>query len=241
MVHFFHSSFTDSDHKQILTEQADAWFALNRLMRDHWHPLFGDMLDSKLALDEDRMLRSSYFYADAKFRYIKPELNKLSKAGYAIYECGFCGKKAAVDMLINEESLNPLHQVTCEVCSRRTDTYILATCPECQSRQRIEDDGESEFICRTCNHEVTRYELLDEWDGRPDEYSFSGFPASCSDCDGYETVCEYGGGYLCTGCLTFHDSVGTCEYCNGTSTSIGEMSSIIGCSFCAGNMRVINE
>lgn len=234
VVHFFHSSFTDSDQKQILTEQADAWFALNRLMRDSWYYLFEGVLDSKQALDEGKMLRSSKFYSDAKFRYIKPQLKKLIDNGCVIHNCYHCNKKAAVEIIINEESVNPLYEVSCDVCGRRADIYIYATCPECQSRQRIEDDGEADFICRSCNHEESRYDLLDEWDGRHDEYSESGLPASCSDCDGYETVCEYGGGYLCTGCLTFHDSIMTCEYCGGGSTSVGHMSSLVGCSFCDG-------
>ncbi|MDC4196305.1 hsdR, partial [Enterobacter cloacae complex sp. RIVM_C039474] len=64
VVHFYHSDFTDTQVKTILDEQADAWFALNRFMRDQWFYLFGEPLSSKLASDEDRMLRSSLFYAD---------------------------------------------------------------------------------------------------------------------------------------------------------------------------------
>lgn len=105
---------------QQLAEQLDETWK-NRLMRDNWYFLFGDVLDSKLALDEGRMLRSSYFYADAKFRYIKPQLKKLIDNGCVIHHCYHCKKKAAVEMIINEESGNPLYEVSCDVCGRRAD------------------------------------------------------------------------------------------------------------------------
>ncbi|QLW86562.1 hsdR (plasmid) [Citrobacter freundii] len=241
VVHFYHSDFTDEQSKKILHEQADAWFALNRFMRDQWFSIFGEPLNSKLALDEDGMLRSSFFYADAKFRYLKPELDGLEKQGCSVSVCRSCSKKAAVDMCIHEESGNTLHESDCLVCGTRSDQYLEVTCPDCGIKQNLYATGETEFTCVQCNHSSSRYDLLDEWEGKPEDFSHSGLPASCSDCDGYETVCEYGGGYLCTTCLVLHDSLETCGYCGGHSTSVPEMSGLIGCNFCDGNVRLLEE
>ena len=41
VVHFYHPTFTEAEQRQILKEQADAWFALNRLLRDEWKVIFG--------------------------------------------------------------------------------------------------------------------------------------------------------------------------------------------------------
>ena len=40
VVHFFHTAFSDSEVETILAEQARAWFALNRLMREDWQQHF---------------------------------------------------------------------------------------------------------------------------------------------------------------------------------------------------------
>ncbi|WP_370605297.1 hsdR [Citrobacter braakii] len=241
VVHFYHSDFTDTQVKTILDEQADAWFALNRFMRDQWFYLFGEPLNSKLASDEDRMLESSLFYANAKFRYLQPTLDDLRKQGCTISNCRACSKNAAVDISINEERGNTLHEANCLVCGCRSDPYVEVTCPSCGVRQDLNATGETNFNCNNCNYSSSRYDLLDEWVGKPEDISYSGLPASCSDCDGYETVCEYGGGYLCTNCLVFHDSISTCGYCGGSSTSVSEMSGLVGCGFCEGNTKYLND
>lgn len=61
VVHFYHPSFSDAEQEQIQREQADARFALNRLMRDDWKSLFGVRLRQKLAGNETMMLRGMSF------------------------------------------------------------------------------------------------------------------------------------------------------------------------------------
>lgn len=241
VVHFYHPSFTDADQKTILSEQADAWFALNRLMRDDWASLFGEQLDSKLAADEERMLENNYFYIEAKFRYIQPTLDDLRKHGYSIGTCASCKQAAAVDTPFNEESGHTFHETTCLVCGVSAPPYMEVSCPECQIRQRLENNGDSEFSCVECDYSVSRYKLLDEWDGKPEDLCFSGLPANCSECDGYGVVCEYGGEYLCTVCLVRHESLECCEYCGSHSTSVPEMSGLMGCNFCDGNYKLLND
>ncbi|WP_182057842.1 hsdR [Pantoea sp. ME81] len=241
VVHFYHSEFTDTQVKAILDEQADAWFALNRFMRDQWNNIFGGPLNSKLASDEDLMVRSSVFYSDAKFRYLKPTIDEKSKQGFSITTCTVCSKKAAFDNLFNEESGNTLHQTNCLVCGFKADPFIEVTCPVCQARQNLNGSGEKDFNCDNCNHSSSLHDLLNEWDGKLEDFSHSGLPASCCDCDGYETVCEYGGSYLCTDCLVLHESLSTCNYCGGRSTSVSEMSALVGCEFCEGNTKYLND
>ncbi|MCV5626202.1 hsdR, partial [Escherichia coli] len=54
VVHFYHPTFTEAEQRQILKEQADAWFALNRLLRDEWKVIFGVKHNWKLAFGETR-------------------------------------------------------------------------------------------------------------------------------------------------------------------------------------------
>jgi hypothetical protein len=239
VVHFYHSDFTDEQSKKILHEQADAWFALNRFMRDQWFSIFGEPLNSKLALDEDGMLRSSFFYADAKFRYLKPELDGLENRDVQSQFAAPVVKKLRLICVYMRKAEIPCMNLT--VWSAVPGQISISKLPDCGIKQNLYATGETEFTCVQCNHSSSRYDLLDEWEGKPEDFSHSGLPASCSDCDGYETVCEYGGGYLCTTCLVLHDSLETCGYCGGHSTSVPEMSGLIGCNFCDGNVRLLEE
>ena len=92
VVHFYHPSFTDAEQNQIQREQADAWFALNRLMRDEWKSIFGakDSYSWKLAHGETRLLRGSEFYAAVRLRQVKEELDALAKSGKQIAVCDIC-------------------------------------------------------------------------------------------------------------------------------------------------------
>ena len=98
VVHFYHNELSEGDQQQVLTEQADAWFALNRLMREGWSSLFGRDLSRKLAEDETRMLRISEFYAGAKFRHksVQQELAVEIRAGTSVSECPVCGYAAVL-------------------------------------------------------------------------------------------------------------------------------------------------
>lgn len=61
VVHFYHPTFTEAEQRQILKEQADAWFALNRLLRDEWKVIFGVKHNWKLAFGETRLIRETNF------------------------------------------------------------------------------------------------------------------------------------------------------------------------------------
>jgi len=127
------------------------------------------------------------------------------------------------------------------VCGYVTDRYLEVLCPACDSKQRIEADGDLNFTCKKCQHSESRHDLLDECNSSPEDVMIMGGIASCSDCGGYETICDFGDSYLCVNCLVLHDTVGQCEYCGSNSTDISDMSSLYGCSFCSGNVNALYD
>lgn len=241
LVHFYHSDFTDTLSKQILNEQADAWFRLNQLMRKDWRPIFGEALYQRLTLDEGRLLRTSLYYIDAKFRALTLQIKELRKAGTKIVKCPTCNKKAGLLYDFNEDSDHTLIDTNCLVCGYVTERYLEVLCPACDAKQRIDSNGELIFTCVACQHSEPRYTLLDECTLSPQDALIMGGKVSCSNCEGYETVCDFGGSYLCVKCFALHDTVSQCEYCGTSSTNISELSGLIGCSFCDGNTKYLYD
>ncbi|MCL8193563.1 hsdR [Enterobacter hormaechei] len=241
LVHFFHPEFTASQMKQILNEQADAWFRLNQLIRKDWRHIFGEDLYFKLAQDERRMLRTSHYYINAKYRSLGPRLKALRDKGVKITKCNTCRKNAGIHSVLSGNGMHTHHETDCLVCGYVTDLYLDVICPRCETGQRIEQDGEINYTCSHCHHTSSRYDLLDECTLSPQDQLIDGGAASCSDCGGYETVCEFGGRYLCTQCLTLHDSVGSCDYCSGKSTNVQDNGPLFGCDFCGGNHNLWDE
>lgn len=239
LVHFYHTEFSETQMTQILNEQGDAWFRLNQLIRKDWRPIFGEDLYQKLTNDDSRLVRTSHYYSNAKFRALGSRLKELRQAGEQIVKCPTCNKKAGRHSVFNEDSDNSRHEIDCLVCGYVTDLYLEVSCPDCSGKQRIERDDPSDFECVHCKHTVPRYELLDESTESPEDHMLRGGTASCSDCEGIETICEFGGSYLCVQCLEIHDSVSACEYCNTLSTHVQDMSGLFGCGFCEGNTKLM--
>lgn len=232
VVHFYHNELGDGDQQQVLTEQAEAWFALNRLMREDWASLFGGKMRAKLATDETRMLRSSRFYAEAMFRQesVQQRITKERKAKRPVLRCVACSQ---VSVLLNQPVPNmPLNDELCCVC-HHSDVYIDVVCPVCQTPVTFRPDG-ADFCCIDCGHQDKRYDAINPVPLTKHNMN-EGLPAGCSDCEGYDTVCEFGDSYLCTACLTLHDSVDMCDHCTYYSTSVPDLSAAIGCTFCEGH------
>lgn len=241
LVHFYHPKFSEAEIKDILHEQADAWFRLHQLILKDWRAIFGEDLHNKLTTDESRMLHTSHYYIGAKFRSLGPRLKELRAEGRSIKKCLRCHQKAGIHSVFNEESDHSRHETDCLVCGYATEVYLEVVCPECSAKQRVEQDGESEFSCSNCKHTCSLFELIDECTLSPEDSLIMGGAISCSDCGGYETVCDFGGQYLCTLCFSLHESYGTCEYCSGNSTSMQDNSSLFGCAFCSGNQNIWDD
>lgn len=111
-------------------------------------------------------------------------------------------------------------------------------CPQCgdPDQYMVPSDG---FACEKCDYEVSDeseiFDLLDQnmVRGTKDDLD-SDTPANCDECQGYHTVCEYEGGYLCTNCFAYFNSVGQCQWCNDPMTGDTEDTYVTGCEHCEG-------
>ncbi|MDT8850249.1 hsdR [Pantoea dispersa] len=227
VVHFYHNAASDDDLRQIQTEQADAWFALNRLLRDEWAPMFGGWMRFRLAMNETAMLRGNSFYAEARFRHppVKNELNKLRQTGVTVSQCGTCQQPS----LAHNAPVAGMRFVLydCMVCHAKEPIAEIC-CPGCGALHQMKAE-ESDFVCDICNLRRSRYDILSS----PPE-SGTRYPGAsgCVSCLSMDSVCEYGDKFLCTYCLELHDGLDTCERCNTISTWVPVNSKEDGCTFC---------
>lgn len=95
------------------------------------------------------------------------------------------------------------------------------------------------FVCDRCEHELSDeseiFDLLDQNRFRGTKHGLnSNTPANCDECQGYHTVCEYEGGYLCANCFTYFEALGQCEYCSDFMTGDTENTYATGCEHCEG-------
>lgn len=235
VVHFYHDAFTEEAKAKLLAEQADAWFALNRLMREEWKSLFEGALGNYLAGQETRLLIKNSYYADIKFSQIKPLLDNHIQHGGVILECFLCGKPAAPLKVIMERDRYSIKTSSCLVCSSSHDRLVEFPCPECNEKQVLKAWDETDFECTQCHHTVSRYDIFDTASYSFDEYAFAVTPAGCSECEAENSVCEFGDIYFCTQCFSFYEDIGQCGYCGHYSTNINGFSGMTGCSFCEGH------
>ncbi|NDO81480.1 hsdR [Citrobacter sp. NCU1] len=240
VVHFYHSSFSSADLDTILKEQADAWFALNRLMRDEWQNIFGDNHKHILASGETRLLQGSKFYSTARLKQVEPELRKREKGGADIQCCPDCGQNAVVNEPIHtgNQSMPELIVGRCLVCES-INRQVRLHCPSCGEIMSC-DEGELSVECDSCHDRFERYELLGDYllqNTDEDEY----LPAGCTNCMSPESVAKFGNGYLCTRCLNFYNQMVICNFCDHMSDAVPEFSHIRGCEFCDGDKRYLDD
>lgn len=236
VVHFYHPSFTDAEQDQIQREQADAWFALNRLMRDEWKTFFEVRLGWRLAHNETSMLRRNAFYAAARLKHIQKELDELSRKNIELQECPKCNQKAMVT--IQEpavESRYVLKDTNCKVCYVSWP-HITLECPDCSCSQTL-FTGEDDFTCEECGFRRDRMALLESPLRTIDEQTHNILPAGCTGCMSPESVCRSGDGYLCTVCFQFYNELMACGYCSHYSDFVPDLSFMRGCAFCEGDCR----
>lgn len=241
VVHFYHPTFTEAEQRQILKEQADAWFALNRLLRDEWKVIFGVKHNWKLAFGETRLIRGNKFYAEVRFKQVKPELEQLSEKNIQIGNCNECHQHATVTGTETTGNENRKLEVTrCKVCTSAV-RQITLVCPDCEIPQLL-PEGDSDFECEHCDYTSYRYKLLDEeLFHSVDEQLLSVFPAGCTNCMTPESVCKFGDGYLCTQCFIYYTELHVCGCCGHLSDSVPELSHIRGCEFCDGDQRYFDD
>ncbi|MEQ9859545.1 hsdR [Pectobacterium cacticida] len=235
VVHFYHDAFTEEAKARLLAEQADAWFALNRLMQEDWKSLFEGALGYYLAGQETNLLIKNTYYADVKFTQVKQSIDDHRKSGGQVIDCYLCGKSAALVKDVFEINGYSIKTSSCQVCNSSQDKVAEFSCPECNEQQTLRAWHETDFECTKCQHSVPRYELFDTSSYSQDDYHCASTPAGCSECEVDDSVCEFGEGYFCTQCFSFFESIDQCDCCGHYSTDIDEFSVITGCSFCNGH------
>lgn len=231
MVHFYHSGIDGKQRDEIKLEQAEAWFELNRFIGETWRKEF-----EPFAREFERMERgliANNHYAMAKFKDIKPRIDGLTKSGAVFERCPRC----KTDAYRVEDEGSDISSLDCLVCFSKAKR-VLAECPECSAKDQyvMAYDG---FACAKCDHETTNegelFDLLDQCAVRGTKHDIdSHTPASCEECQGHGTVCEYADGCLCTNCLTYFDMVGRCEWCNEPIAGGAEDTYVSGCEYCDG-------
>lgn len=241
VVHFYHPTFTADEQRQILKEQADAWFALNRLLREEWKVIFGVQHNWKLAIGETRLIRGNEFYAQVRLNQVKPELESLAEKGIPVGTCNECHQHSLVtNTKINGNEKRKLEVTRCKVCTNVLRQINLA-CPDCGKVQLLHE-GDEVFECGDCKFTLSRYDLLDEEVFHSvDEQLLSAFPAGCTNCMNPESICKFGEGYLCTRCLSYYNEIQQCNSCMHLSDSVPEFSHVRGCEFCDGDQRYFDD
>lgn len=181
----------------------------------------------------ERSLIANNQYAKAKYQDLKPKIEGMKKGGKTFEDCPQCGTNATEV----EEEAPRLILRHCMVCFH-SEKQIRIDCPDCGNSGQYIDPHES-FVCKQCDCEVSGdsgiFNLLDQntIHGTKDDFD-SATPANCDECQGYHTVCDYEGGYLCTNCFAYFDSVSQCQWCNDPMTGETEYSYATGCEHCDG-------
>lgn len=234
MVHFYHSGTSKRQREAIKLEQAQAWFELNRFVTDDWRTIFSPYLSEFKWME--RALVANNHYAQTKYENLKPQIEGKTRGGAIFMSCPRC-RTDACQLTKPESALDNLSHQSCLVCFHM-ETRLQVSCPECDDTNQYLCPAEP-FDCKACGHTFKSdgriFSFLDECKtrGHKDDM-FSNTPANCDECQGYQKVCEYGEGYLCTSCFEYFESLGQCEFCGGHMTNSGEDTMYDGCEWCDG-------
>ena len=231
MVHFYHDGIDGQQRNEIKLEQAQAWFELNRFIVDTWRDKFEPFLIELRHME--RNLIAHNHYAQAKYESLKPKIEGMKRGGKTFQVCPNCG----TDACQFEEEAKRLTSLDCLVCFFK-EKNVQVDCPSCGDADQQITYFER-FVCDKCGQELSGeselFELIDQNSVRGTKHDLdSDTPANCDECQGYHTVCEYEGGYLCTNCFTYFDAVGQCEYCSDYMTGDTEGTYATGCEHCEG-------
>lgn len=231
MVHFYHSGIDGKQRDEIKLEQAQAWFELNRFVTIIWREKFLPFIPEFRNME--RSLIANNHYAQAKYENLRSKIEGMKKGGKVFQNCPRC----QTDAFQVESEVEGLTSLDCMVCLLN-GKQVQVDCPECGDTDQfvIAEEG---FKCKGCDFEISDeiglFNLLDQNTdrGRKDDLD-SVTPANCDECQSHQTVCDYEGGYLCTNCLAFFDTVCQCDSCNEYMTGDTDDTYVLGCVHCEG-------
>jgi len=231
MVHFFHEA--DDAGPQIASiagEQLRAWYDLHQLLTTQWAPIFSEYGES-FALIEKKLSGHREFLK-AKFADLEPSIKIQISKGVRFRRCGSCDFRAARV----SEILGDLHESECLICRYR-DKWLDYECPDCGTVGPLREGGE--FSCGKCgagDDQKAISDRLNEEIATPDNYFEARVPAHCAECEGYYSVVEYNGNFLCVVCFSVSDEVNACSWCGEFGNGDMEDSNMGGCTVCGGSL-----
>lgn len=231
IMHFFNDEINDP-HKleKVKIELAEAWFVLNSFLK-HWRDIINLTDHSYLINNMDNFLSNTNdYYANVKYNKIKNQIVEGKKAGKKYRVCSNCTYKS---FHVEESEAPELIEGRCLVCNHNVREVAFA-CEECEAEVRIISEG-SDVECSICHHINPRDNAFPEEIYSDNDYIDRQTPASCAECNTYESITEFHDGYICKNCLVYFDHLETCDCCNHSSSHVPENSYAHGCEYCEGN------
>jgi hypothetical protein len=231
MVHFYHPGNigNKSELEKIVAEQCLAWYYISKIF-ERWNKQFQQY---RKEIDKiDKAMHAHRDFLKAKFGALTYEIKKRKGHGVSFSTCPSCGFKS-----FGEDAGNaPILNYECIVCNAQV-TGLTIDCPKCGEKNKL--IGEPWQRCHKCAHKIdendiktffTKDLLYDKDD--LDKQKF----AHCCECDGFETVVDVNGIWICSTCFTQYkpEEVRECEWCNSLSTGNLDNSYYHGCVECEG-------
>ena len=234
IVHFHHEldgAKATQARQAVAAELCSAWRSLFVLLTQSWAAVFKPHLADLKQLDQQ--MRKYREYLQAIYDGQREALQHEVQQGKLIQSCTSCGFDA--DHV--DEILPGLNEHSCSVCNYQTTT-LDATCPACNQDVSIDDCGSA--TCPHCDHAIEPQELASHiWDRQASDKDNweSGYPAHCTDCDGYQTVVPFSGTVFCASCFkTFDETeIQQCGWCSDMNAGDMEDSFWAGCVACEGS------
>lgn len=235
IVHFHHELDDDKAaqvRQAIAAELCGAWRSLFLLLTQSWAAVFKPHFPALNQLDQQ--MRKYREYLQAVYDRQKKSLQEQAQQGKIIQMCPSCGFEA--DQI--DEILPGLTEHSCTVCHYQT-IVLDTTCPACKKAVSIDDCGFA--TCLRCEHAIEPQELASHiWDRQANEQEKweSGYPAHCTNCDGYQTVVPFVSGVICASCFkTFVEAeIQQCGWCSDMNAGDMEDSFLAGCVACEGSV-----
>ncbi len=233
IIHFFHADIEGDERARetIVAEHCRSWFQLHRLLC-RWNDHFGDF-ETKISR-ADHSMKEHRQYLSAKYKALNKELDVFRNSDNPPRTCNSCGFKSAIPDPIDDH----IAIVKCKVCDH-IETQVQIECPQCEKTITIANEGYG--TCEHCNKIIEPDDIGEaladhgaaHFAAQNGDDSLE--PASCDQCDGYQTVINRSGIYFCTNCFGIFDHIECCEWCNEPNTGDMEHSYVTGCNHCEGH------
>lgn len=204
MVHFFHEAHSkkggDALKQEIVKQQLNAWYFLNRLLTVQWKDVFRHWSGRIAKIDTE--LRQLHGFLQVVFDNLAPEIAKLKGQEIQFGKCPSCGFESQSQE--QEPEIESVYEAECLVCEL-SQWCLPIFCPECNEMVVFVDEGFA--TCDSCGKSLEPNDLAnilhdpraalaarskgdDSWDLR-----------DCIFCDGCDTVVRVPYvGYFCTSC-----------------------------------------